>query len=73
MKTDPISYASCWETSSNEPDRRAIIVRFCQKDTKNFVYYAARKLKFNLLYVNESLTPVRRKIIAVLRKYKNSQ
>ena len=54
--------------SSNEPDRRAIIVRFCQKDTKNLVYNAARKLKVNELYVNESLTPVRRKIMAVLRK-----
>ena len=59
--------------SSNE-SRRAIIVRFCQKDAKNLIYSAARKLKVDELYANESLTPVRCKITAVLRKItKNAQ
>lgn len=54
--------------SSDEPDRRDIIVRFCQKDVKNRVYEVARKLKVKDLYVNESLTPTRRKIMGVLRQ-----
>ena len=54
--------------SSTEPDNRSIIVRFCQKDIKNKVYDTARKLKIRELYVNESLTITRRKIMAVLRQ-----
>ena len=54
--------------SSTEPDNRSIIVRFCQKDIKNKVYDTARKHKIRELYVNESLTITRRKIMAVLRQ-----
>ena len=54
--------------NSTEPDTRDIIVKFCQRDVKNSVYSAARRQKIDGLYVNESLTVPRRKIMAVLRQ-----
>ena len=57
--------------SNNTPDKRDIIARFCQRDTKFRVHEAARKAKVKGLYVNESLTPTRRTIQFALRKIKN--
>lgn len=48
--------------ASNKPDKRDIIVRFCQRDDKFRIHEATRKAKINGLYANESLTPTRRRI-----------
>ena len=54
--------------SDTSPDKRDIIVRFCQRDTKFKVYSSGRQQKIRGLYVNESLTPTRRSIHFALRK-----
>ena len=59
-------------TASNKPDKRDIIVRFCQRDMKYRVYEATRKAKINGLYANESLTPTRRKIHQALLSMKRN-
>ena len=56
--------------SNQVPDNRAIIAKFCRRDSKINVISSARRVKPNDLYVNESLTPTRQKIAAALRKAK---
>lgn len=57
---------------SNAPDKRPIIVKFCQRDDKFLVLKRAsnKTTRVNGLYVNESLTPIRSKISYVLRQAK---
>ena len=52
------------------PDTRAIVVRFCVRDDKFKIIKTARERKVRGLYVNESLSPSRNKILFVLRKIK---
>ena len=52
------------------PDRRSIIVRFCRRKTKYSILNAARTIKPENLYINESLTPTRQKITHALRRAK---
>ena len=52
------------------PDRRDIIVKFCRRNTKMDVLSAARRTKANNFFINESLTPVRQTIAFILRKAK---
>ena len=54
--------------ASDIPDKRDIIVRFCQRDVKFLVLSTGRKLKVKDLFLSESLTPNRRTIQFVLRK-----
>ena len=56
--------------ATQRPDKRPIIVKFCQRSTKNDILAASRKLKLPDLFTNESLTPVRQSISYVLRKAK---
>ena len=58
---------------SNMPDKRAIIVKFVRRDDKYQILKTARNksTRVNGLFVNESLTPTRAKILNVLRKCKN--
>ena len=53
-------------------DKRKIIVKFCRRDCKTAVISAARRIKSNRIYVNESLTPQRQSIAYALRKAKAS-
>lgn len=50
------------------PDKRDIVVKFCQRDVKHKVLAAARERKVRGLFVNESLTPTRQTIHYVLRQ-----
>ena len=58
--------------SASTVDRRPIIVKLCQRDSKDQIYSAARTVKHNGLYVNESLTPTRRSILYALRQIKRA-
>ena len=49
-------------------DRRSIIAKLCRRDLKTDILKAAKTVKPENLYINESLTPVRRTIHYVLRK-----
>ena len=53
-------------------DKRPIIVKFCHRETKRRILTAARRLKSSGLYVNESLTPLRRQILYAVRQIKRS-
>ena len=55
------------------PDKRSIIVKFIKRDDKFQVLKKAtnKSTRVSGLYVNESLTPTRAKILNVLRKCKN--
>ena len=55
---------------SQRPDQRKIIVKFCRRDAKMDVLAAARRVKPEDLYVNESLTPIRQNIMFALRRAK---
>ena len=58
---------------SNRPDKRAIIVKFIRRDDKFQILKTARDKSTRIqgLFVNESLTPTRSKILNVLRKCKS--
>ena len=60
-------------SGSNRPDKRPIIVKFVKRDDKFQILKAARNKSTRVpgLYVNESLTPTRAKILQVLRKCKS--
>ena len=59
-------------SSSTSPDNRSIIVKFCQRDCKKQIYLTARTAKVQGLYVNESLTPIRRTILYALRQIRRA-
>ena len=57
--------------TSQAPDKRSIIVKFCRRDTKRDLMIASKnQTKPVSLYVNESLTPPRRTIFNTLRQIK---
>ena len=59
--------------ASQQPDKRSIIVKFCRRDTKNDVYRSSRnQARPSQLFINESLSPSRRKIYNALREMKRS-
>ena len=53
-------------------DRRAIIMKFCRRETKMEILNACKQVKPQNLYANESLTPTRSKIMYILRQAKKS-
>lgn len=53
---------------SNKPDKRDIVVRFSQRDTKYQVLKATRQKKIPGLYASESLTKTRKTILLTLRR-----
>ena len=55
---------------SQKPDRRNIIIKFCRRNTKMDLLAAARKMKPQDVFLNESLTPQRQNISYALRKAK---
>ena len=55
---------------SNAPDRRSIIVKFCKRNDKFLVQRTVKEKKIKGLFVNESLTATRSKILNVLRACK---
>ena len=54
------------------PDKRAIIVKLCHRDVKRRLFSAAKSEKVGGLFINESLTPTRRKIMYALRQMKRA-
>ena len=60
---------------STEPDKRSIIVKFVKRDDKFKVLKKAtnKSTRVSGLYVNESLTPTRAKILYVLRQCKKNR
>lgn len=54
------------------PDKRGIIVKFCRRDISKRLFSAARTKRPVNLYINESLTPTRRKILYALRQIKKA-
>ena len=57
--------------TSQQPDKRSLIVKFCRRDTKNDIYRSSRNQpRPSQLFVNESLSPSRRKIYSALREMK---
>lgn len=52
------------------PDKRSITAKFCRRDLKREILLAARSQKPRECYINESLTPLRQKISAALRRAK---
>lgn len=52
---------------TQKPDSRSIIVKLCRRDLKGDLLFACRELKPDI-YVNESLTPTRNRIMYVLRR-----
>ena len=54
------------------PDKGPIILKLCRRDTKRQIISAARSIRPPNLFVNESLTAPRRKILHVLRQMKRS-
>ena len=58
---------------SSRPDKRPIIVKFVKRDDKFLIMKTAMNKNTRVpgLFVNESLTPTRSKILYVLRKAKN--
>ena len=58
--------------ASQAQDRRSIVTRFCRRDLKREVLLACRARKPQNFFVNKSLTPLRRKIAAALRKAKRT-
>ena len=54
--------------NTQAPDNRSLIVKFCRRDTKKQLFSASKsQAKPVRLFVNESLTPPRRKIFNTLR------
>ena len=49
-------------------DRRKVIAKFCRRDTKVDILKAAKTVKPQNLFINESLTPTRSTVHFVLRK-----
>ena len=56
--------------STQGPDRRDIIIKFCRRDSKVNLIAASRRVKANQFFINESLTPLRQTIAFILRKAK---
>ena len=54
----------------NAPDHRAIYVKFCRRSIRKDILEAGRRMKADEFYVNEALTPTRRKIALILRHAK---
>ena len=58
------------KSTSQKPDNRPLIAKFCRHDLKTDILVTARKIKFRDFYVNECLTPVQKTISYVLREMK---
>ena len=56
--------------TSQRPDKRKIIVKFCRRNTKVDLLTAARCVKPENIFINESLTAQRQTILFALRKAK---
>ena len=56
--------------TSQRPDKRKIIVKFCRRNTKVDLLGAARRMKPENIFINESLTPQRQTILFALRRAK---
>ena len=60
------------KNNNQVPDCRNFIVKFCRRDVKKQVIVASRKLRNAGIYVNESLTPLRRSIFNTVRSMKRA-
>ena len=56
--------------TNQREDRRPIIAKFCRRDTKSAVLVTGRRARTPNLFVNESLTPLRKNIFTTLRRMK---
>ena len=65
-----ISHRIGRKPASQAEDRRNIILKLCKRDVKHTLLSACRKTKPRDFYLNESLTPVRGKIMYALRRMK---
>ena len=55
---------------NQQVDSRNIIVKLCRRDLKGDILNACRQIKPKDIYINESLTPTRSKIMYILRTAK---
>ena len=55
---------------SQQPDKRNLIMKLCRRDLKSTILQGCREVKPNDLYIHESLTPLRSKIVFALRGMK---
>ena len=60
------------KSQSQEEDRRPIILKFCRREIKSDILKLCKENRPQNLYVNESLTPLRSKILYVLRLAKRN-
>ena len=60
------------KTNTQSPDTRSIIVKFCRRDSKRRAIAASKHLRNPAIYINESLTPMRRTIFKTLRSMKRA-
>ena len=51
-------------------DRRSFIMKLCRRDLKRDILAASKRIKNPRIFVNENLTPNRRRIFQTLRKVK---
>ena len=56
--------------ASQGEDRRPIILKFCRRDIKTDILNSCKEMKPQNFFANESLTPIRSKILYVLRQAK---
>ena len=57
---------------TQSPDRRSIVIKFCQRDVKTQLLVSSRKARITNFYINESLSPKRSKIFYALRQIKKA-
>ena len=58
--------------TSQAVDKRNLIVKLCRRDIKRAIIQAARNNKDSNLFINESLTPLRRSIFYALRQIRKA-
>ena len=58
------------KTATQGPDKRSIIAKFCRRDLKRDLLQTCRNRKPVDFYLSESLTPLRQKLAATLRRIK---
>lgn len=67
------SYRLGKKPASQTPDRRPILVKFNKREIKDTVLMNCKSVKPTNLYINENLTPMRAKILSLLRRLKREK
>ena len=74
LSTPPTGIVKCHRIGKKPrpevPDRRNILVKLSDEDTKNDLIATSKRIRADGIYLNESLSPIRKTIMYVLRKAK---